>query len=100
VKQIQLMLFHDRTEVRESLGGGDLIRARVPIPLHLVGKPAVSLNVDGKILVAGISRGGGGFIPTADSLLRAGDYVAVIMGKDGMDLLDVQLAVPEQSGGH
>jgi trk system potassium uptake protein len=104
VKQIQLMLFHDRTEVRESLGGGDLIRARVPIPLHLVGKPAVSLNIDGKILVAGISRGGGGFIPTADSLLRAGDYVAVIMGKDGMDLLDAQLAVPEHSaqnvGGH
>ena len=32
VKQIQLMLFHDRSEVRESLGGGDLVRLRVPVP--------------------------------------------------------------------
>ena len=38
VKQIQLMLFHDRNELRESLGGGDLVRARVPVPPHLVGK--------------------------------------------------------------
>ena len=30
VKQIQLMLFHDRNELRESLGGGDLVRARLP----------------------------------------------------------------------
>ncbi len=29
VKQIQLMLFHDR-EIRETLGGGDLLRLRVP----------------------------------------------------------------------
>ena len=38
VKQIQLMLFHDRSELRESLGGGDLVRARVPVPPHLIGK--------------------------------------------------------------
>ena len=40
IKQIQLMLFHDRKEIRESLGGGDLLRLRVPVPAHLVGKPA------------------------------------------------------------
>ena len=48
VKQIQLMLFHDRTELRESMGGGDLLRMRVPVPPHLVGKPATSLNVAGQ----------------------------------------------------
>src|SRR5437763_10143953 len=32
VKQIQLMLFHDRREVRETIGGGDLVRLRVPAP--------------------------------------------------------------------
>ena len=32
IKQIQLMLFHDRQEVRESIGGGDLVRLRVPVP--------------------------------------------------------------------
>src|SRR5919109_3875440 len=40
IKQIQLMLLHDREEVRESLGGGDILRVGVPVPKHLVGKPA------------------------------------------------------------
>ena len=100
VKQIQLMLFHDRTELRESMGGGDLLRMRVPVPHHLVGKSPTSLNVEGKILVAGVSRGGGGFIPTISSRLQDGDYLAVIMAKDGMDLLDELLAPPDHGGGH
>ena len=76
IKQIQLMLFHDRQEVRESIGGGDLVRLRVPVPPHLVGKKVSDVNMDGKILVAGVSRGGGGFIPTADSTFQTGDYLA------------------------
>ena len=59
---------------------------------------STSLNIPGKLLVAGVSRGGGGFIPTEDSVMQAGDYLAVIMAKDGMDLLDEQLAPP--SGDH
>ena len=70
VKQIKLMLFHDRQEVRETIGGGDLVRLRVPVPPHLVGKKVLRLNIDGKILVAGVSRGGGGFIPTAEARSR------------------------------
>jgi trk system potassium uptake protein TrkA len=91
VKQIQLMLFHDRNEIRETLGGGDLLRMRVAVPPHLVGKPATELNVDGQILVAGVSRGGTGFIPTQDSTLQAGDFLIVIMAKDGVELLDASL---------
>jgi len=94
IKQIQLMLFHDRQEVRESLGGGDLVRLRLPVPPHLIGKPVSSLDVEGKILVAGVSRGGGGFIPTPDSTLQTGDHLAVVMSKDGMDLLDEITAAP------
>jgi trk system potassium uptake protein TrkA len=94
IKQIQLMLFHDRQEVRETLGGGDIVRMRVPVPPHLVGKTVSAVNVEGKILVAGVSRGGGGFIPTAASTLQEGDYLAVIMAKDGMDLLDQVLVPP------
>lgn len=98
IKQIQLMLFHDRQEVRESLGGGDLVRLRLPVPPHLTGKKASDVNVDGKILVAGVSRGGGGFIPTTDSTFQKGDYLAIIMAKDGMALLDEIVAEP--SGEH
>ena len=94
IKQIQLMLFHDRQEVRESLGGGDLVRLRVPVPPHLSARRSSDINVDGKILVAGVSRGGGGFIPSTDSTFQTGDYLAVIMAKDGMDLLDEILAEP------
>src|SRR5438093_12257353 len=97
IKQIQLMLHHDRKEMRESLGGGDILRVRVPVPRHLVGKPANSINVDGKILVAGVSRGGTGFLPTPDSTLQEGDYLIVMMVKDGLDALDQQL---EQPGEH
>jgi trk system potassium uptake protein len=94
IKQIELMLFHDRQEVRESLGGGDLVRLRVPVPPHLVGKKVSDVNVDGKILVAGVSRGGGGFIPTAESTFQNGDYLAIIMAKDGMGLLDAVTTPP------
>ena len=94
VKQIQLMLFHERKELRETIAGGDLARMRVPVPSHLVGKNAVSLNVPGKLMVVGISRGGGGLIPTDDSTLEEGDYLAVIMAKDGLELLDEVLAAP------
>jgi trk system potassium uptake protein TrkA len=86
IKQIQLMLLHDRQEVRET-----------PVPSHLVGAKARALDVDGKILVAGVSRGGAGFIPTASSTLQAGDYLIVMVAKDAMDLLDEKL---EPSGDH
>ncbi len=92
VKQIQLMLFHDRQEVREALGGGDLLRLRIPVDGHLVGTRPTDLNADGTILVAGVSRGGSGFIPTADSTLQSGDYLVVMISKDGLDLLDEKLA--------
>jgi trk system potassium uptake protein TrkA len=95
VKQFQLMLLHTGKEVRESLGGGELLRVRVPVPSHLVGKPVSSLNVDGHILVAGVSRGGKGFIPSSDSTLQEGDFLIVTMGKDYMDELDALLEPAE-----
>jgi trk system potassium uptake protein TrkA len=88
VKQIQLMLLHDRQELREALGGGELLRMRIPVSAHMVGKAATSFNVDGKILVAGVSRGGGGFLPTGTSTLQEGDFLVVMLTKDGMDTLD------------
>ncbi len=95
VKQIQLMLFHDREEIRETLGGGDLLRLRIRVPPHLAGKPVSSIEVDGKVLVAGISRGGGGLLPKASSTLQAGDYLILMITKDGMELVDEVL---EHSG--
>jgi trk/ktr system potassium uptake protein len=94
VKQIELMLLHDRAEVRESIGGGDLLRMRIPVPSHLVGKPATALNVPSKVMVVGISRGGGGLLASDETLLQDGDYLSVMLVKDGMDAMDEQLATP------
>jgi trk system potassium uptake protein TrkA len=93
VKQMMLMLTHPREEIRETLAAGDLFRMRVEVPSHLVGKPVSSLDVEGKILVAGVDRGGRGFIPVASSTFQAGDIVAVIVQKDAVETLD-ELLLP------
>ena len=92
VKQILLMLSHARDEIKESLAGGDLFRMRLEVAPHLVGRPVRSLNVEGKILVAGVDRGGHGFIPVASSSFQERDVVHLILHKDAMDLLDQMLA--------
>jgi trk system potassium uptake protein TrkA len=88
VKQIMLMLSHERTEIKEALAGGDLLRMRIEIPRHLVGKKVSSLNVDGKVLVAGVDRGGKGYIPVAGSTFQEGDFAALIVQKDAVEELD------------
>ena len=92
VKQILLMLSHARDEIKESLAGGDLFRMRLEVPRHLIGKPVRSLNVESKILAAGVDRGGHGFIPVGSSAFQEGDVVHVILDKDAVDLLDEMLA--------
>jgi Trk K+ transport system NAD-binding subunit len=65
---------------------------RIEIPDHLVGTKVHALNVDGKILVAGVDRGGTGFIPIASSTFKEGDHAAVIVQKDALELIDEILA--------
>ncbi|HEX9124456.1 MAG TPA: TrkA family potassium uptake protein [Actinomycetota bacterium] len=88
VKQIMLMLAHPREEIKESLAGGDLFRMRLEVPEHLVGKKVGELNLDGKILVAGVDRGGHGFIPIPSSTFQEGDFAALIVHKDALATLD------------
>ncbi len=92
VKQIMLMLSHAREEIKESLAGGDLFRMRIGVPGHLVGKPVNRLNVDGKVVVVAVDRGGHGFIPVASSTFQEGDFVGLIVHKDALELLDELLA--------
>ena len=88
VKQILLMLTHPREEIKESLAGGDLFRLRLEVPPHLVGKPVRSLDLEGKVIVVGVDRGGHGFIPVPGSTFQEGDYAALIVQKDALELLD------------
>ena len=88
VKQMVLMLTHPREEIRESLAGGDLVRLRLAVPEHLVGKPVSELESEGKVRVAGVDRGGSGFIPVPSSTFQDGDTVHMIVHKDALELLD------------
>ena len=91
VKQMILMLSHTREEIKESLAGGDLLRMRIQVPAHLVGTKVNDLNLDGQILVAGVDRGGTGFIPVSTSTFQEGDHAALIVQKDAVDQLDTSL---------
>jgi trk system potassium uptake protein TrkA len=88
VKQIMLMLTHPREEIKESLAGGDLFRMRLNVPDHLVGSAVGQLNVEGKIMVVGVDRGGHGFIPVASSTFQDGDVAQLVLQKDAVDTLD------------
>lgn len=96
VKQAMLMLFHEREEIRESMAGGDLLRVRVEVPEHLVGKPVSSLAEKGRVLVAGVERGGTGFIPVDDSTYQKGDVAQLILHRDAMEGLDALLTFIEE----
>jgi trk/ktr system potassium uptake protein len=88
VKQIMLMLTHPREEIKESLAGGDLFRMRLRVPSHLVGASVSQLNLEGKIMVIGVDRGGHGFIPAGSSTFQDGDIAQLILQKDAVDTLD------------
>jgi trk system potassium uptake protein TrkA len=92
VKQMILMLAHPGEEIKETLAAGDLFRMRIEVPPHMVGKPVSSLNSDGTILVAGVDRGGSGFIPVPASTFQEGDYIALVVHKDALSQLDEALA--------
>lgn len=96
VKQILLMLSHPREEIRESMAGGDLLRLRVEVPQHLVGQPVSTLGEEGRVMVAGVERGGKGFIPVPDSTFQAGDVAQVILHRDAMEGLDALLTFVEE----
>ena len=87
-KQVLMMLFHPREELKESLAGGEIFRMRVQVPPHLVGKPVSDLFVEGKVLVAAVDRGGKGFIPDANSTFQENDVAHLIVHRDALDLVD------------
>lgn len=92
VKQMMLMLSFEREEIKDALAGGDLIRLRLPVPAHLVGKAVSSIELAGKILVVGVERGGTGFIPAEGSTFQEGDHAAMVVHKDALETLDDLLA--------
>jgi trk system potassium uptake protein TrkA len=90
-RQIQFLLFHGQEEIKESLAGGDVFLLQVAVPAHLVGKPVSSIGQPGKVEVVAVDRSGGGFMPGPDSTFQEGDVADIVVAKDAMDALDLQL---------
>ena len=91
VSQIEFLLFHGREELKEAFGGGNLLDYRLVVPDHLIGTSVSSVQIAGTILVAGIERGGTGFVPVGTSTFQQGDIAHFVLTKDSMDKLDVLL---------
>jgi trk system potassium uptake protein len=89
--QIQFLLFHGKEELKDSFAGGTLLHLQRDIPDHLVGKPVSSVEEDGAIRVAGVDRGGTGFIPEDGSTFQSGDIAHLFLTREAMDRLDVLL---------
>lgn len=86
--QIQFLLFHRPEELKESFAGGSLLHLQVAVPEHLAGKPVASVEEEGSIEVVGVDRGGGGFIPKADSTFQVGDIAHFVLEQDAVSRLD------------
>src|SRR5205814_2032378 len=87
-QQIQYLLFHGKEEMKESFAGGSLLHLQREIPDHLVGKPISSVESSGQIEVAGVDRGGSGFIPVEGSTFQQSDVAHFVVAQDAMTMLD------------
>jgi trk system potassium uptake protein len=92
VHQIEYLLFHGREELKESFGGGWLLDYRLVVPDHLIGQRISAVQLPGVIMVAGIERGGTGFLPVETSTFQQGDIAHFVLTRDSMDKLDALLA--------
>ncbi|HJP66553.1 MAG TPA: TrkA family potassium uptake protein [Actinomycetota bacterium] len=90
-QQIQYLLFHGKEELKESFAGGTLLHLQKDVPDHLVGKPVSSVEKGGAVLVAGVDRGGMGFIPVENSTFQQGDVAHFVLTQDAIDQLDILL---------
>ena len=88
VNEMILMLTHPGEEIKETLAAGDLFRMRVEIHRTSSESRSPRSTWRAKILVAGVDRGGKGFIPVASSTFQEGDYAAVIVQKDALETLE------------
>lgn len=89
--QIEFLLFHDKEQLQESFAGGSLLHIRLAVPDHLVGKPVSSLEDQGTIQVAGVDRGGRGFIPVDGSTFQKEDIAHFVVVRDQLGRLDTLL---------
>ena len=89
------MLLHTGKEVRESLGGGELLRMRVPVPSHLVGKP---VSIQDLILGMIVQSGNDATIALAERIAGTEETFAQLMNSNAKRLGMVGSHFEDSSG--
>lgn len=75
VERVHQLLFHRDLDPDQTLGDGESLLVRSPIPDYLDGRPVDDLEVDGEIRVVEILRRGQSRIPGRATALQAGDVL-------------------------
>lgn len=63
------------SEAEWTVGSGEVVVIGLPVPSSLIGKPASTLNVPGKMLLAALVRFGEATIPDNKTVLQEGDFL-------------------------
>jgi trk system potassium uptake protein TrkA len=75
VERIQQMLSHRDLGPEQTFGNGETLLVRSRLPGWLSGRPLAELEVDGRIRVVEVTRGGRSFIPAPGATATADDLV-------------------------
>ena len=80
--QILRSLFPDEVPVEYTVDNGEVVITSAPAPTELIGKTAVSIDVDGRRKVVAVSRFGVPRVPDAKLTVQEGDilHVSVVRG--------------------
>ncbi|MPZ79032.1 MAG: TrkA family potassium uptake protein [Actinophytocola sp.] len=87
VNRISQLLRHRYLDPDVTFGNGETLLVRETLPAWFTGRQLHDLEVSGQIRVVAVTRGGHSFLPTVDSLAKAGDTVSLAVAATALDRL-------------
>lgn len=87
VNRISQVLRHRYLDPEVTFGNGETLLVRETLPAWFTGRPVHDLDVNGEIRVIAVTRGGHSFLPTGDTLARAGDAVSLAVAATALGRL-------------
>jgi trk system potassium uptake protein len=92
LRKMRDYLEHRPLTEETAFGRGEVSLLRIELPQHLVDRKAADLEADGLRIIS-VTRHGGAFVPTPDTVLAEGDVLRVVVGDTGRTRLDGLLRV-------
>lgn len=86
--QILARVLPSAEAVEFTPGSGDVVVLGIPVPTHLIGSPATSLEVPGNLTLVAVTRTGTTIIPQEKLVLQEGDFIYVSALRSALGDLD------------